>query len=299
MTQEHPPIPVGDDVTIYDNTMIKAFLSCPRFFYWRHIRHLDTLSKGIPLHFGIAIHSGLDAYYQGHLDQIGREQSILAMIQAFVDDFKIPGDEKRNLDNGVRILNNYVKNHPVENEFFKIEEVEKVFEIVLDPERKIHFFGRIDLIINWPGYGIIVVDHKTASWISDNYMKAHATDRQFAGYVVAMREHYEKVYGALINVLEVPKTLSRDPKTHRELVSKNKFDQATWVVETLNLVEQMGHCKATKVWPMNAPFYCTAWNRMCEYFDLCSSHQHPEDVIVDMDKFQIKEWTPFVSEVEK
>ena len=175
---EHTAI-VPDDVTVYDNTMVKAFMSCPRYFYWRHVRHLDTIGKSTPLVFGIAIHSALDAYYQNHLDEGTQDEGLVKMIEAFVADFTIPGDDKRNLDNGIRILQNYISERPVKSEHWTVDSVEKVFEIVLDPERKIHFFGRIDLIIYWPGYGHIVVDHKTASWISDNYQKAHATDRQF------------------------------------------------------------------------------------------------------------------------
>lgn len=295
---EHSSLPDAD-VTVYDNTMIKAFQSCPRYFYWRHERNLDTLGMQIPLAFGIAMHSGLGAYFQTYLDKLSESEQIVAALEAFVVDFTIPGDDKRNLDNGIRILQNYIKQHPAAREPWAVEEVEKVFEIVLDPERRIHFFGRIDLIIHWPGYGHIVVDHKTSSWISDNFMKAHAVDRQFSGYVVAMGEHYKKVYGAMVNVLEVPKTLTRDPKIQRELVTKNKFDKAIWTLDTLNLIEQIGHCRSKQVWPMNAPFYCTAWNRMCEYFDLCSSHQHPEDVRIDEDQFVEKPWTPFLSEVEK
>jgi len=282
---------VDKELTIYDNTMIKAFLSCPRYFYWRHERALSTQRVQIPLVFGIAIHAGLEKYYTTNGE-------LVETIQAFVDNFKIEGDDKRNLDNGVRILQNYAKNRPVGEEPWRVEDVEKVFEIVLDPEKGIHFFGRVDMVIYWPGYGHIVVDHKTASWISDNYMKAHTTDRQFTGYIVAMVEHYEKVYGAMINILEVPKTLTREPKLQRELVTRNKFDRATWVLETLALVEEIGVCRKKKVWPMNAPFYCTAWNRMCEYFDLCSSHAHPENVRVDDSLFKIDKWTPFVSEVK-
>jgi len=298
MIQEHDPLS-DSEITVYDNTMIKAFLSCPRYFYWRHERHLDTLGKSIPLAFGIAMHSGLDAYFQAHLDEKNESDQVVAAIEAFVELFTIPGDDKRNLDNGIRILQNYIKQHPVAKEHWAVEEVEKVFEIVLDPTRRLHFFGRIDLIIHWPGYGHIVVDHKTASWISDNYMKAHATDRQFSGYVVAMGETYQKVYGAMVNILEVPKTLTREPKVVRELVTKNKYDKAIWTLDTLNLIEQIGHCRSKQVWPMNAPFYCTAWNRMCEYFDLCSSHQHPEDVSIDESRFVESPWTPFLSEVTK
>jgi len=296
---EHEAPQTTEDVTVYDNTMIKAFLSCPRFFYWRHERHLDNIGRSVPLVFGIAIHAGLDAYFQSHLDGENETQQVVSAIEAFVELFTIPGDDKRNLDNGVRILQNYIKQHPVAKEHWTVEAVESVFEIVLDPVRRIHFYGRMDLIIHWPGYGHIVVDHKTASWISDNYMKAHATDRQFTGYVVGVGETYKTVYGAMVNILEVPKTLTREPKTMRELVTKNKYDKAIWTLDTLHIIEQITRCREKQTWPMNAPFYCTAWNRMCEYFGLCSSHQHPEDVSIDESLFVKKAWTPFLSEVEK
>lgn len=289
MEHSQPKIHIREDISIFDNTMLKAFQSCPRYFYWRHVRHLAPTTMNIPLLFGIAIHAGLDAYYQTN--------DIVKVVEAFVSEFgATEGDDKRNLDNGVRILKNYVANHPIENEPWTVTEVEKVFEIVLDPAKKLHYFGRIDLIIDWPGYGILVVDHKTSSWISDNYMRAHAVDRQFTGYVVGMKEHYEKVYGAMINVLEVPKTMTRDPKVMREPTSRNQVDCALWVLETIQLVDQIESCHKNNRWPMNAPFYCTAWNRMCEYFELCNSHQHPEKVKIPTEIFEEKKWTPFQSE---
>lgn len=278
-----------ENARAFDNTMIKAFQSCPRYYYWRHVRHLAPRARALPLEFGIALHEGMDAYYStGKVEEA---------VQAFAERFAgTEGDDKRNLDNGARILINYAKSYPVEREPWKVLYVEKGFELILDTKKTIHYFGRMDMLIEWDPYGIVVVDHKTSSWISDNYMRAHATDRQFTGYILGATEYFPKVYGAMVNVLEVPKTMSRDPKVQRELVTRSEIDIALWVNETLQVVKQIDACAASDTWPTNAPFYCTAWNRLCDYFYLCTQHKHHETVRVPPEDFVEEPWLPFTSE---
>ena len=278
-----------ENIQVFDNTMIKAFQSCPRYYYWRHIRHLTTRTKPLPLLFGIAIHEGMETYYKTNDD--------VKAIEAFAQSFGlVEGDDKRNLDNGARILASYMREYPIAAEPWEIVHVEKGFEIVL--EEGLHYCGRIDMIIEWSNYGKLIVDHKTASWISDNYMKAHATDRQFSGYIVGMKQYFPKVYGAMVNVLEVPKTLKRDPKVQRELTTRSEVDQALWVVETKQIVAAIRKCEEATTWPMNAPFYCTAWNRLCDYFPLCTSKCHPDNARIPEEAYVVEEWLPFVSEGE-
>jgi len=224
---------------------------------------------------------------------------MLAAIETFVDYFKDYSkyfDEKRNLDHGVELLTTYCNKYPLKNEPWTVIQVEHGFEIVLDPANLIHYFGKIDLVIEWHPYGKLIVDHKTSSWMSDNIIRAYQTDRQFTGYIVGGQQYFDGIYGAMINTLEVTKVKSRAPHCSRELTTRSALDQALFILDTIEIIKQIDSSIETNSFPMSAPYNCTAYYSMCEYFPLCTSHKHPDDTRVPSEEYKEEIWLPFVSE---
>ena len=76
-----------------DNTMRTAFASCPKKFYWAHVRGLAPLTQSIHLHAGGAFAHALDvtrkAFYQNKLTSSAAEDAGRAALAKFYGTFDI------------------------------------------------------------------------------------------------------------------------------------------------------------------------------------------------------------------
>ena len=109
---------------LFDNQRLKDFQNCNRYAYWRHERHYTPTRPAIALIFGIAIHEAMDAHYSG-----GDAKAVArAFKEVWVDKYGNPeGDDKRNLNNGIFILEHYTRENPVHMEPFKVIAIEEGF----------------------------------------------------------------------------------------------------------------------------------------------------------------------------
>jgi len=88
------------------HSMYRDYLSCPKLFYYRHFLKIRPDDKPLPLHFGSALHAGLEAHHKGNGN----------IIDVFKREFtKDPLNEKDQLKyedelaNGIRLLNKYLE----------------------------------------------------------------------------------------------------------------------------------------------------------------------------------------------
>lgn len=272
-----------DEIHSYDNTMIQNFLNCPRYYYWRHVRHLVSTRPAVQLTFGIAVHSALETYYKG--------AGIEAALNAFAESWtaaNIEGTDRHNLENGLGILTHYFGFYPVEQEAWDVKHVELPMEMQL--RDNYYYFGKIDLVVLWRDYGYLVIDHKTTGIVpNDTYMTMVNPGRQFTGYIIYLTEWFENVYGAMLNAIYVNKA-SR--QCARAITTRSEEMMATWVVETLDIIKSIERHQESSIWPQNTGF-CTKWNRRCEYYDLCTQRCHPHDVRIHPGDFNEDPWIPF------
>lgn len=287
----------------YDNTMLKAYQDCPRYFYWRHVQHYKHLGYALPLWFGIAIHEALDHYYGG--------KELEDCFQAFLDIYRPVWeqsdqlDQKRSPEIGLAILGHYFAFYSREDEPWDVIAIEKGLEIVIGEDlegRPIHYTMRIDLIVDWKDKGIVVIDHKSTWRITEALLSSVNPARQFVGYYVGAKEMWENVYGVMANYLMVAKTTRQ---CARSMVMGEQIKWAEWVTETLQIIEQLNRSFDTNTWACRTE-YCLAWNRLCEYHPLCTGRAWPKDydsikgrvdplyrVRVPESEFEIDKWDPF------
>lgn len=283
-----------NDIRVFDNTMLDAFLRCPRYYYYRHVLCISGRGVKVAAQFGIALHAALDIHYTGG--------TLEEMIKKFSELFPYEGDKYRTPEVGFRILTYYHDSYPVENEPFEVVHVEKPFEIILGQDKTgkpLHYYGRIDLIGDWNGYGIIVADHKTTTVMNDAYMETKDPNRQFCGYIIAAEEYYDDVYGAMLNAIGIPRTNktkeSPDPDVRREVTTRNKFDKAEWIKETRHIVDMLDSCQDSGVWPKHAPHACRKWNIPCTYMSLCKQKVLRENLRIYKSEFIEDVWNPLVN----
>lgn len=222
------------------------------------------------------------------------------MLKVFFGNFDIEGDKYRTPEVGKQILTYFHDNYPLESEPFEVVEVEKGFEIILGEDQSgnpLHYYGRIDLVANMPHYGILVIDHKTTTVMSDAYMDTKDPNRQFCGYIITADEYYDNVYGAMLSAIGIPrqnKTKENpDPDVRREITTRNHFEKAEWVNETAHIVKQIDLCHANNVWPEHAPNACRKWNIPCSFMSLCKQKVPLHRVRIYPTEFKEDKWVPF------
>ena len=65
----------------YDNTRVSKYRTCPRYYYFRHKRHLVRVGIAAPLVFGLSWHEAMDALWKfSNSDKT--DQELLAVSHA-------------------------------------------------------------------------------------------------------------------------------------------------------------------------------------------------------------------------
>jgi hypothetical protein len=277
---------------VYDYTMLDTFQTCRKKYYYSFVRGLDSKRKSSALSFGTAIHSALDTYYF--------ENDISKAITKFRETFTSQEDEVlRNVDNGVKLLENYPKVYPTE--IFKVlGKPEKGFVL---PIGDILYGGRIDLPIEIDGQ-VWVMEHKTTSRITGSYFDQFDLDKQITGYILGTEEFTGRTcVGCMINVLEPWKELikptakSKGVQDHYLRCPKTRtpYAKERFRLNVQRIVRDIEWCEKNDEWyEAEKKDVCFHYNYNCPFKTLC---QFGEDEQFIKNEFNVREWKPY--EVEK
>ena len=266
----------------FDNSKITAFRHCPRKYWYRYERNLvpkDHAEGGKAMLFGGAIHKGLELLYvSGSVDQA---------CSAFRECFPTELEEgPYSVLVGTSLLETYAaKWFP---EHFEVLAIEQSFQI---PMGDFNFIGRMDLLAK-ANDRIFPVDHKTTSRWGVIFDNSFRVDGQFSGYIRAnQRLHGEAAANfAMVDALRVTVRVT-DESFARKFTNRTPTELDRWEADLLHSVEDIRRARTHRRWMKNAPVACFAYNRLCEYFRLCSHPGDPEELI-DMDYMQLP-WSPY------
>jgi len=186
----------------YDNTMLTTSDSCMRkfYFFWRG---LDFKQKPSYFTFGSAWQRGQEVWYTtpGEIeDRLGA--AITAAEQYWEDDGGIENnnDTKENLK---YLLMFYAIEY--ETESWQIiapaGKMELGFEFPIEGT-PYYLCGAIDGYISWPGYGLLVLENKTAGvYLGDSYMSQWSFSPQVTQYFWGLgKATGEEPFGVLMNI---------------------------------------------------------------------------------------------------
>jgi CRISPR/Cas system-associated exonuclease Cas4 (RecB family) len=254
-----------------DNTMVQCFNSCPRKFYWRHVRHLVQRQEGnAALLFGKAIHTGLEKLYLTN--------DILEACNAFLIDFKDTGDVKRTPTKGLEILEAYHKKFfPEKWEVVKVE-TPLMFELFKD----VLFCGRADLIVRYLGMSYIV-EHKTSSNFNWFIPKPN---HQISGYVYGGQVLGLNTKGAIVNMLGVLKTKT---DFHRSITQRSPSELKEWREYIGDTKIRIDRSLETLRFPK---FSHSCY--MCGYKVLCNTENPSVLDIIIAKEFVEEKWEPWL-----
>lgn len=225
------------DVLTY--SALNTFRNCPRKYKLRYVDHLRRPESPEALAFGSVIHNALERWY-GH-DAHGAVTRRLFEVLDYIDSqfpHRHGDDEQKQRWHLARAMfEGYAARYT--SEPFEIVEVEKEFTAEIRnpdtgrPSQTFVIAGKADGIVRLDGE-LYLLEHKTASSISGDYLDKLWTDTQIALYSHYLRELGYPIIGVLYNVLIKSRLKQRAGETEAEfqarraaLAAKNKSGRST------------------------------------------------------------------------
>lgn len=301
----------------YDNSRIKDYRTCPRYYYYRHIRGW-TKPAGPALSAGLGWHAGQDFIWANikgadarDLAEVATEIWIQTMNESGIDvesTTYVMNEPKRTAGVFKEMFLNYIQQRRAFIEEVDIISIERPFAVPLGLSTKVFYIGRVDKEFRRDGR-VIVLDHKTTSAYAKNgpfrqsFLESFSPDSQIDGYSYAAYIQYGKEFKAVyVDAALVHKTVHDGFKLIPVERAYNSLDN--WLYDTerwVNLIEQdkllLSHCKDTdpflKAFSKKAPESCIQYNHPCIYKDICRFHDNPMQLEEPPEGFVEDHWNPF------
>ena len=245
------------------------FNQCPTYYKYDKV---DCLERAEPpgaaandLQWGVAIHAGLSAHYNGGDLRMVQD----AFLKAYCEDLDA-SDVVKTREGGLRTLEAYVEWYRERDSLWEILYVEKGdAESAADRDSL-----RIDIVARHKTSGSIYFwDHKTTKklgWEEEKY----AIDGQVSRYTLYVREKFGDCAGAIINSI-CPMFRQRRWKD-RPAGWDVQFSRSQPIIQSVEQLDQwrrsqlawesmVDWCKETGTWPKHLGWKCSR----CQFFELC------------------------------
>ncbi len=269
-----------------DSTMLRDSLHCRRYFYWRHIRNLTVIEPKPSLVYGISIHAMLAMWHKTR----DMRSALIAFDAAWLKHGAPEGDAKRNPLRAAETMNAYRQYY--DNELFKVIDTEVIGAL---PVGSFLLVVIIDMVVEYPGYGLLPFDHKTTSFLNENWWKQMHPSHQYSGYLLTMRELFGQNCNSLfVNAILVDKTRCL---FERRPTSRNDWELNQWLKDmNFHWEHQLKPCYDHDTWPQNTD-ECQRWPGGCEYHSLCCTvGVDYQKIEVPKGQFKVEKWDPLNEE---
>lgn len=301
----------------YDNSMLDAFRTCPRKFYFRHRRHWALTRANIHLGFGSAWHAGLDILWH----EAKSERTDNALVELAMTEFQQCWDaEGLPMDDG-SLMTYYPKTPGRAREMYQwylmkyrkdflqeltVIAIEEPFVVPLSVEdTELYYMGRWDKVYSLRDR-IYIMDHKTTKSDKSMWADSFSPNNQIDGYLFAGHATYgSSFWGVMIDgalVQKGSKGIDGMPPGigfPRIPIQRALGHLDSWRWETIysiNMVkyndELLGETSAEylQCFPKNTNS-CHAYGG-CIYRDLCKFVVNPHTLVEPPDGFEISTWSP-------
>lgn len=286
---------------VLDNYTISQFRACPRKLYHRTIERLipgatdmwsqeEVVEPPIPdyLLWGIAHHKGQD--------QLWMSGNLQEAQNAFEEAFDpIPESSHYTVERGRNLIEAYANRWSFELNNLDTVQCEIKFQTNLGtiehfPAKSDNFGRHVAEKWTLDVGGVIdklytrtdntdhfyLCDHKTSSWESESLLPTQKLSNQFGGYVYGTQQILKKLdSNASCESLEADilylNARSSTPKFYRVEVNFNEEKLNEWKAGILQTGRMILDCFYNEVWPMYGKEPCAAWNKTCEFFDICDA----------------------------
>lgn len=277
------PVDVSSaDLPQADATMLCDYLHCERYGYWRYDRGYVSVEHKIPLVYGIAIHAMLAEWHKTG----SYKSAMIAFDASWAKHGEPEGDTKRNPLRAAETLNAYRQFYPYDKEPFKVIGTEVVGAL---PIGSFILVVIIDLVAEFPNYGLLPMDHKTTSYMNEKWWKGMNPKHQYSGYLWTMRQLFGKNCNSLyINAILTDKSRCA---FDRKPTSRSDWELERWVTQMNHVWKKIELCRSDNEWSQNDD-HCQRWPETCQYHSLCTTVGIDYRELQPGANFKIEKWDP-------
>lgn len=309
-------------MVVLDAHLLKTFRACEQKFNYFEEQHVIAGGMKAAPGFGIAMHSGIEHYRKAKMEGKNFDQALVIgaghLLKAYKDNMpsesqsEVLQDDKRSLDNALRIYEGYCKHY--EPMGYKFHYVEVPFALYLGKidsfdtnnvnkkiQKDLIYVGIIDAVLEMHD-ALYVNDLKTTAWsISDSWLEGFRMDQGLCGYTIAAREILGvNTQHALVHGIWVQK----EAKTARAKPLDEYFQskEIHWPEDIINEWHRNTILTATRIekarldnqWQMDWGQNCGAFGG-CEYRKLCSAPLGFRQRMIDLE-YRRAIWSPLEDE---
>lgn len=316
-------MPKDKQLEIYDNTMVQGFRTCPRKFYYRHIREWESAYKSKALIFGSGWGSAMDVIWQeigvkkrkADIDEVCK-LAFKAFMHEYVErgapkiDEEMPEDKRkydaRTPDTALEMIYGYIteRSRLLCDPTFKLIAIEQPFIVPLDPKEQLFYCGRFDKVFEYQGKTYIG-EHKTTSLFrkngpfSETFLEGFSPNSQIDGYLYAGHMMYpNKIKSVWVDAALVHKDVHdafRIIPIERAFPHLDSWLWGThyWIGEIRRNKNAVLNAKDKymSAWPQETNS-CIDFNQTCSYLDACKVWANPEGKDIPQG-FTKHGWSPF------
>jgi hypothetical protein len=300
--------------TFFDNSTLDAFRTCPRYYYFKHIRRFNPLGLRPPLIFGSSWHSAMDFFWPAATKGVNKKEIIEGSLSNFMNFWNASGiTELEELDlyprtptRALEVLISYYDRYGEDFKRFRILDVEKPFIIPLtSDEQKLMYIGKIDKVTEEERIeDICIWDHKTASLLGSMWTNGFAPNSQMDGYHHAGKMLYGRKFSTIvIDGVQIHKTKI---DFQRLPICRQTTQIERWLWETLEWIEEIRyneelllsyrdspeHLEFLPAFKCNTKMCANQYGKSCIYRDLCTFQNNPEDHEIT-ECYEEDLWQPF------
>ncbi len=320
---------------LYDNSRLSNFKRCPRYYYYRDVRHWTPDVKSAALVFGGAWHSAMDTLWRLCSDDpqnLGAaseyqdivDDSMAAFEAHWIDEgmtpsFEMDPEEIKRL--GARtpmtareMLYEYIEARAFifTADTFELLDIERPFAVALDANNPdLLYVGRLDKVFRLNGK-IYVGEHKTTTayrkdgGFMNSFLESFSPNSQVDGYLHALHMLYGADAKAIwIDAALVHRTVHDAFKIipiERQVAHIDSWlaDTHYWIdrVQEENDQNRSAGTAFMGIYPKNTGS-CTMYAG-CTYQSLCKAYANPEKQTECPGGFKVEAWSPVkVLELEK
>ena len=304
----------------YDNTRVSTFKTCPRKFFFRHVKHWVADGNKAALAFGAAWHSAQEVIWPAMIKGLPKNEiaklAFIAFVQEWTDQgFPHPDEigyelEKelapRTPGTAFEMILDYIDNRIPKVKDLELISVERPFIVPLDPDDdSVFYVGKIDKVVRQRGK-VRAVEHKTTTLYKKDggfrstFIDGFSPNSQVDGYLYALHMLWPgQVQGVWIDGALV----HRNETAFMFIPVEKQEDQLhSWLWETRYWIDQIqAHKAALEECSPEDPFMaafprqtgsCQDYNTNCEYRDICRFKANPLSITEVPGGFHEEVWDP-------
>lgn len=154
------------------------------------------------------------------------------------------------------------------------------------------YTGRIDLLVK-EGHHLSPWDHKSTTRFGEMFQAQFKLSGAMTGYMRSTSEITgDTVTEGTINAIRITTRITPEDSFMRLTTTRAPEEFDEWEAEVRESYERIQNYRLKKFWPKSAPFACSAYNRICEYYMLCTAGGKDTYANILASQYEVKPWDP-------